>query len=828
MWQQNQPCTALPIRTVTLSALDLCQETYLDTHSLTDFSPIRSITQGQDVSYRDKSSKSEVSCTTIGKDEAGSAWNRGAEDDKGELQGGLRLSERWSSSGLDTPQTVAVGGGTAAVAIRIDRLKASERDWPRREKELLRLEQTVAALREEVNRLDEYVEQDRESVAWHVQSNGSAAGTEKIGRVPADQQNLVSEWRDSDPAAAARLLALDPQKQLDNYPVPMSPSLISFIASEASCLPHDLEEAKRAGLVYSSSHDDPTDFFRRNENGDNSQGALQALLSKISLESNPSPIIALDTARSLIRGQRLSTGTQSDTESIWRPEIASPSSSITFRLPRDIQPIYSVTESGNMILEGSNLNQAIEILSTYEHPGDDDELMMAVVLVHRLVSTPMIFLKKLISRFHVVVNIVRSRDESSTDKTWDDENDNNEVVVMRHKICSIILVWLRDFYRDLSDDSALVATLKMFLGLASHSPGEDHSIQFTEDVYISEEVDWSNLMLVKDVMQRVLEDRLALLAIHQEFLSEKVVGGLKHPRAASQASMFGGYPPAQQATMIKISGNFEHEHGSSSALPGKTLPTIHNRSWHLLQLKCIDVARQLTLLESRLFFRIRYDDLLQSDAFIDGSWRRGTDSFLQRMLDSSERISQWVSTTIVMEQEHQKRVLLIEYFVDVADECQQLRNFSTMMAVWDGLKSEPVRRLERASGEALVGRVLPVYAYIDQLVSEKNDFSHLCSVIDMVQQNEPCVPFLMGYLSEITRIHKQHKDMLLNAGSQVLNLRKARLLASAVKRIVRHQDCRYNFPVLEPVESYLSDLLIVDQETLIARSMKLEPPYRYV
>jgi hypothetical protein len=81
--------------------------------------------------------------------------------------------------------------------------------------------------------------------------------------------------------------------------------------------------------------------------------------------------------------------------------------------------------------------------------------MMAVVLVHRLVSTPMvwlnfaenqfhfvggyliklesstffqIFLQKLISRFHVVVSIVQSRDEGSPDKTWDDENDNNEVM----------------------------------------------------------------------------------------------------------------------------------------------------------------------------------------------------------------------------------------------------------------------------------------------------------------------------------------------------------------------------------------------------------------
>jgi hypothetical protein len=72
---------------------------------------------------------------------------------------------------------------------------------------------------------------------------------------------------------------------------------------------------------------------------------------------------------------------------------------------------------------------------------------------------------------------------------------------------------LRDFYRDLSDDSVLVATLESFLGLASHSSEVDHGTPFAEKVYISEEVDWSNLMLVKDVIQRVLEDRLALLAV---------------------------------------------------------------------------------------------------------------------------------------------------------------------------------------------------------------------------------------------------------------------------------------------------------------------------
>ena len=74
------------------------------------------------------------------------------------------------------------------------------------------------------------------------------------------------------------------------------------------------------------------------------------------------------------------------------------------------------------------------------------------------------------------------------------------------------MMMFRDFYRDLSDDSSLVATLKSFLGL-NPSPVDVHQNYCTEEFILTEEVDWSNLMLVKDVMQRVLEDRMALLAV---------------------------------------------------------------------------------------------------------------------------------------------------------------------------------------------------------------------------------------------------------------------------------------------------------------------------
>jgi hypothetical protein len=96
--------------------------------------------------------------------------------------------------------------------------------------------------------------------------------------------------------------------------------------------------------------------------------AIQALLSRISLESNPGSILDNFHPFQKRGTQSVLKGTKSDMESIWRSEISSISSLITFCSPRDIQPICSVTESGIMILEGSNLNQAIEVCNVFKDP----------------------------------------------------------------------------------------------------------------------------------------------------------------------------------------------------------------------------------------------------------------------------------------------------------------------------------------------------------------------------------------------------------------------------------------------------------------------------
>eukprot|EP00960_Hanusia_phi_P024612 725392-Hanusia_phi.AAC.3 len=137
---------------------------------------------------------------------------------------------------------------------------------------------------------------------------------------------------------------------------------------------------------------------------------------------------------------------------------------------------------------------------------------MALVLMHRVLSTPQALIRKLISRFRAAAGPLRFGGEQRYEGEGDMES---ELVVMRHKVCSILLVWLRDFFRDFSD-AALAATLSSFLGISreQEQPGGD-SPQLQ-----ASQLDWSSLMLVKDVMRRVLEDRLSLLQVHETYIAE--------------------------------------------------------------------------------------------------------------------------------------------------------------------------------------------------------------------------------------------------------------------------------------------------------------------
>jgi hypothetical protein len=460
------------------------------------------------------------------------------------------------------------------------------------------------------------------------------------------------------------------------------------------------------------------------------------------------------------------------------------------------------TRGEKLELVGASLNKAIETLTAFDNAAEDDELMMAVVLMHRLVSTPRTFLQKLISRFNT---------SHSSDYTHENDTDlDGDLVVMRHKVCSIILVWLRDFYRDFHD-YGLVVILKAFLGM--HRDVKDEQVYdislLVADVQ-GQDLNWSSLVLVKDVMRRVLEDRLSILKMQHLYVEEQ----------------------DRLSRVAKSDSTSPLIHTSSVASRGSRTSVTPHKAWYILDLDVNDVAKQLTLMESRLFFAISYQELMHISAIL-GEKHANVESksnfqqwvpektALRRALDANERLSVWVSSTIVSEPEHARRVRLISFFIALADECYQICNFSTMMALWRGFQAEPVRRLVRANGEAMRNpQTLTLYAHLSQLCSNKAGGMAALVRLHDSQQDVPCVPLLDGFLVLLAKIYSMHGQDTFQGG--LLNLRKARHLAQTVKQIIRHQHWRYDFQDIAHVEAYLSDLLVLDHQTLMARSHACE------
>jgi hypothetical protein len=119
----------------------------------------------------------------------------------------------------------------------------------------------------------------------------------------------------------------------------------------------------------------------------------------------------------------------------------------------------------------------------------------------------------------------------------------------------------------------------------------------------------------------------------------------------------------------------------------------------------VELARQLTILESKLFCAVTPEDLLQTG--------KKAIPELKALSTMSNQITGWVADNILNEQDAKKRAALLKFYIKLSDvsltnyvllgillrmtrqKCLILNNFSTMFAILAGLNSSIVLRLKR-------------------------------------------------------------------------------------------------------------------------------------
>ena len=178
-----------------------------------------------------------------------------------------------------------------------------------------------------------------------------------------------------------------------------------------------------------------------------------------------------------------------------------------------------------------------------------------------------------------------------------------------------------------------------------------------------------------------------------------------------------------------------------NSTPAPILPK-NFRKIKFLDIDPLEMARQLTLIDSRLYNRIRPVECLGK------AWSRENGALVAKgirdVISANNKVSGWVSEAILVQEDLKKRAAWVKQFVAIADRCHALNNFSSMMAIYSGLNNASLNRLRR-TWDAVNQRHLQMFENMKNLLAPTKNFSKYRETLRML--NPPCVPFLGVYLT---------------------------------------------------------------------------------
>ena len=159
-----------------------------------------------------------------------------------------------------------------------------------------------------------------------------------------------------------------------------------------------------------------------------------------------------------------------------------------------------------------------------------------------------------------------------------------------------------------------------------------------------------------------------------------------------------------------------------------------------LDIDALEFARQLTIVESKLYGKIKPVECL------DKTWQRKAKDGssdpapnVQSLILHANQLTNWVAEMILSQGEVRKRVAVIKHFVTIADRCRGLNNFSTLTSIVSALGTAPILRLSRTWNQVNI-KTNATLESMRQLIASTKNFNLYREQLH--KANPPCIPFL--------------------------------------------------------------------------------------
>lgn len=243
--------------------------------------------------------------------------------------------------------------------------------------------------------------------------------------------------------------------------------------------------------------------------------------------------------------------------------------------------------------------------------------------------------------------------------------------------------------------------------------------------------------------------------------------------------------------------------GKKITISGNPPAPIVPRSFKKAKITDIDpleVARQLTIKEYKIFEKIKPSELLRKKERKALRTISEEIRFVDAFVSNSNELTNWVAQVILRSSEAKKRGQAIKFFVQVADQCRKLNNFSSMMAIISALYSATIHRMKQ-TWATVSTRTHETLENMNRLMNTAQNFADYRSMLKSIAP--PAIPFFGVYAGDLAAFAQQPDDRRNNA---VILFTKIQMhVAGVIRDITRFQDHRYNFAEVAAVQDMLAE-----------------------
>ncbi|EGV64562.1 ras GEF [Yamadazyma tenuis ATCC 10573] len=238
---------------------------------------------------------------------------------------------------------------------------------------------------------------------------------------------------------------------------------------------------------------------------------------------------------------------------------------------------------------------------------------------------------------------------------------------------------------------------------------------------------------------------------------------------------------------------------SSSRPPAPLIRSSIVKKLKLLDIDYVELARQLTIREFKLYSKITKFQCLAKVWNKKSGLKENIDS-ISNFIKASNQLTNFVAYMILRKQDIKKRVQIIRFFVQVAERCRQYNNFSSMTAIISALYSSPIHRLKK-TWKYVSNDTLNHLESMNKLMNSSRNFNEYRDVLKFIG-SESCVPFFGVYLSDLTFVFHGNPDTLLNR-ARMVNFSKRAKTADILLGLDRFKSTGYNLLLVPEIQKYL-------------------------